>query len=66
MSEECRVITKEQYDYYKSLEKKLDIAVNVLAAYSDTENWKVSNMWTGTYYGHTLAKEALEAIEDVK
>lgn len=66
MSEECRVITKEQYDYYKSLEKKLDIAVNVLAAYSDTENWKVSNMWTGTYYGYTLAKEALEVIEEVK
>lgn len=71
MQEQCRLITKEQLDYYKGLEKKLEIATKALKLYSDENNWfgydafEIFEDGMPKYKDKDIAKEALKQIEEL-
>lgn len=71
MTEQCRLITKEQLDYYKGLEKKLAIATKALELYQNEEPPRncPKEDEKGSYYpfryNYVVAKEALKQIEEL-
>lgn len=73
MQEQCRLITKEQLDYYKGLEKKLAIAVDALKQYAKQSEWTTGYDEEGNggekcmylVDGYETAEKALQQIEEL-
>ena len=66
MTESCRLITTEQYQEYKLLKKKLDIAVEALKAIAQNSPDKnIQEMGLLCINNYYLAQKTLQKIEEV-